>query len=431
MSTSTVLPHGASPVASRLGRGVIALALGLSAGGCEQAECANPDYTRAECRVLAQWERSAVDLAGGAHLEFVEPEDPEARVAHGLLREAGPTWAWARVAGAGPFRLRVDAERDQTLALELRNLPADAPLFVGPEGAMVELPPTPPTSPDASPSVTTRTLQLDLQAGQPQWVTSQRPCPTRYRLAFLGDIQTNPTQFERIVTALRDEAVSSEAAGAPLLALSLAGDLTENSWPEQFDRIDGILARSPVPVQVAPGNHDVYRRQLPEFTEHYGPGSYVSSVCGTRMVMLDTGSAQLAASIEARLPELFAKGEDAYLIITTHYPAYAALTGAGWSREDQAQHLLLEAAIAGADLLVAGHYHGVLDFEVRAADVRLREVIVGSGGASQGLGRPRYGYLRVEVSPEGLETCFVEVPPPGAGPELNPDPSSTLPLCDD
>ena len=147
--------------------------------------------------------------------------------------------------------------------------------------------------------------------------------------------------------------------------------------------------------------------------------------------MLDTGSGAIARSVEARLPELFDRGDARHLVIAMHHPPYAGLTGAGWSREDRAQRLLAEAAIAQADLIVAGHAHSLRDFpKVAVGDAELRQVIVGTAGAYQGIGEPRFGYLRVTFGASEPQTCFVEVPPPGFSGPTEQGLSGRLPYCE-
>ncbi|MCA9709046.1 MAG: hypothetical protein KDK70_24590, partial [Myxococcales bacterium] len=99
---------------------------------------------------------------------------------------------------------------------------------------------------------------------------------------------------------------------------------------------------------------------------------------------------------------------------------------------DQAAALLVELARERADLVVAGHHHALREFaDVPVGDVRLREVVVGTGGAYQGVGIPRYGYLRLTFDDAAgtLEPCFVEVPPAGYAEPPN-EPVGSLPYCD-
>ena len=50
---------------------VLLAALGLC--GCESPECANNDFSRAECRVLAEWDLAHLALRAGEELRFIDP----------------------------------------------------------------------------------------------------------------------------------------------------------------------------------------------------------------------------------------------------------------------------------------------------------------------------------------------------------------------
>lgn len=394
--------------------------------GCAQPECAQPDYSQPECRVIAENEVARIRASGGFEVRFQQPgiTNTASWDARGLLAEADGVLR-ARVGGPGRFALSVEAEADASdiLDLQLANVDPDAAISVAVGGAEIPVPP-------AAEGGLTRSVRLSVPDRQPVWIRGTRNCPDTFRLAFVSDIQTNPSQFVRIVEALGEERAGAEALGEPLVALVLPGDLTESSRDDEFDLIRDVLDDAPVPVVVTPGNHDIYRPSHPHFNRRFGAGNHVVEVCDLRLVMLDTGSGSIARSVEARLPELFRRGDANHLIIAMHHPPYAGLTGSGWSQEDRAQRLLVEAAIAGVDLIVAGHNHSLRDFaSIPVGDQHLREIVVGTGGASQGLGAPRYGYLRVTVSPQGLQTCFVEVPGPGYAGPTAAGLSQQLPYC--
>ena len=81
--------------------------------------------------------------------------------------------------------------------------------------------------------------------------------------------------------------------------------------------------------------------------------------------------------------------------------------------------------------VVAGHIHALRDYtEVRIGDATLRQIVVGTAGAKQGAGAPRYGYVRLRFD-GGVEPCFVEVPPPGWADSPNRPLSDELPNCTD
>lgn len=400
---------------------------GMLPSGCAQPECSSPDYGNPECRVLAENEAARLSLADGLEIRFQDPEatSTESWDARGLLELQDENRVRARVAGAGAFAISIEPVPGglQRLELLLDNVDPAAEVSVGRVGNET---PVPALAPGLQ-----RSVLIDLSAGEPVWVRGRRTCPERYRLALTADIQTNPDQFRKIVERLQLEARDAAAAGEPLVALVLAGDLTEASRDDEFESVQEILQQSPVPVAVTAGNHDIFRDLRPHFNDRFGPGNHAFTVCDTQVVLLDTGSGEIAWSVQARLPELLARDEARHLVLGMHHPPHPGLTGSGWTSEDRAQMLLAEAALADVDLLVAGHNHSLRHFEdIDIAGRSLRQIIVGTAGAYQGLGVPRYGYLRLSADPQGLSTCFVEVPPAGFEDPPN-DPIDGVPYCQD
>ena len=406
----------------------IAAFASMSAMTCAQPECVAPDYRDPECRVIAENEYARLDAAIGAELRFIDPRGRSARdwEALGLLEEPIAGEIRARVATLGDFEIGIRGHNDRALVfeLELDNVDPAAVLSLGPAGAGVDL-----VSP--SESLLRRRVSVEIAAGEELRLRGRRSCPQRFQLALVGDIQTNPLHFERILERLREDSEVAAAAGEPILGLVLVGDLTEWSYDDEFTRIRSLLGNSPVPVAVTPGNHDILRPSVSIYNNAFGPGSYAYEVCGARVVMLDSGAASLARSVEGRLPELIERDGADFLIAATHYPPYSGLTGDGWSREDQPQILLAELALAQADLVVSGHVHALRDEpRVHIGSHDIRQLIVGTGGANQGLGVARFGYVRLGLQAgEEVQACFVEVPPLGyAGPVHQP--LATLSYCD-
>ncbi|MCX4245093.1 metallophosphoesterase family protein [Paraliomyxa miuraensis] len=408
---------------------VLALMLAVpGTSGCVQPHCTSPLYSEAECRVIAENQRARLRTSVGVELRFQDPEatDDSTWDARGLLEELPDGSVRARVAGAGRFSLsmRAPEDHDVVFPLTVTNVDPEAVLGIGIRGLELQQPLDPSNG-------STRTIDVTLAEGQVQWLVGERPCPSRYRLAVTADIQTNPTQFERIIDRLQEESQHSAGIDEPLVGLLIAGDLTEASRDEELDTILELLARVPFPVAVTAGNHDIYRPNRPYYNLSFGPGNHAFDVCGVHVALLDTGSGALARSVQARLPELLHRGDSRFLVVGMHHPPYPGSTGAGWSQEDRAQALLAELAREEADLVVAGHNHALHDFsDVPVGDVTLREIIVGTGGAYQGAGVPRYGYLRLTFDDDAgtMETCFVEVPPVGYAEPPN-DPPNGLPYC--
>ncbi len=390
---------------------------------CLRAECEEPDYTQPECRVVVENELARLRTAGGQEVRFQAPgtNDADTWDARGLLTQEDGL-VRARVAGPGDFAISVrplDAENPGELNLRLDN--------VSP-GVNVRRESLAGTTDLGSAVGTQFQAAVGFAPGEEEvWLRGELACPERYRVAILADIQTNPFQFERVVERLQEEAATSAELGAPLMALVVLGDLTELSSDEEFHAVEKLFERVPVPVAVTPGNHDVFSGSRAIFNRTFGPGNHTFRICNSKFVLLDTGNGALAPSVEGRLHELLQSTATEHLFVGTHYPAYPGLTGNGWSREDQAQHLLLEAASEQADLLLAGHVHALLDFpKIDVAGETLREIIVGTAGAHQGASLARYGYLRLTID-DGVTPCFVEVPAPGTG-GTNP-PLGSLPNC--
>lgn len=403
-------------------------ALVTAVPACVQPQCTSPIYSDAECRVIAENQHARLRTSQGVELRFQEPQaqSDASWDARGLVQELPDGSLQARVAGPGRFAMsmRAPEDVDVTLRLLLTNVDPAATIGVGIAG--LEL--LQPTDPAGG---TTRELEVPLAAGQIQWIRGRRDCGPRYRLTVLGDVQTNPTQFERILDRLHDESVAAEQAGEPVVGLVIVGDLTESSRDDEFEAIREILARAPFPVAVTAGNHDIYRPTRPYYNLTFGPGNHAFDVCGVHVALLDTGSGAIARSVQARLPELLDRGDSQFLVVGMHHPPYPGLTGSGWSSDDRAAALLAEAAREEADLVVAGHNHALHEFaEIPVGDTSVREIIVGTGGAFQGVGVPRYGYLRLVFDDEAdtMDACFVEVPPSGYA-EPQSEPLAHLPYC--
>lgn len=399
-------------------RHVLAAILFAAPAGCAAPECADRDYRDAECRVLAENELAALDL-GELAARFVEPgaADDGGWIAAGVLTRAAPDELRARVAAPGRFGLRLSGAGP--LALVLDNVDPQAEVLARVGGVDTPIPPG---------AGLRRRAAIDLSPGTDVEILGARACPDRFRLAVVGDIQENRAQLERILARLGDERAAAEAAGEALVGLLLLGDISQHGRAEELAAARDLLGLGPVPVVVGVGNHDVSDASAPQFNRAFGPGNLAFSICSLRVAQLDSGDAALAPSIEARLPDLLDRGDARFHLVATHYPPYAGRTGGGWASERQAERLLVEAAIQGSDAVLAGHVHDILSFPaIPVGDRRVREYIVGTGGADQGAGLPRYGYLRLRFAGR-MEACFVEVPPAGAGGPLQAPPDG-VPAC--
>lgn len=376
----------------------------LSLLSCTRTECSRPEYDRPECRVQAENELARGLSPQGVEVRFqaLAAQDAGSWEALGRVENLATGELYARVGTLGDFRLSLETQQMVEMVLVLDNVDPRIPAMDG-QVSQVGL---------------RRELELVLMPGV-TWVEGRLPdevCSGAFRIAAVGDIQTNPLQFRRIVEELQEEAARSEAAGAPLLGVVLLGDVSEYSLVEELEEVLDMLAGSPVPAAVIPGNHDVYNSRDAVFNRVVGPGNLAFDVCDAHLVLLDTGSGRLAPSIEGRLPQLI-EHEQRFLVAGVHHPPIPGWTGAGWGDEVGASTLLAELAAARGDLLVAGHVHQRLEFE----DGPVPEVIVGTAGADQVEVEPDYGFLRMNFQ-ESLSWCFVPVPAAGGAGVSRPPP---------
>lgn len=385
---------------------------------CEQPECARPAYHRAECRVQAENVLARLQTSEGVELRFQDARgsrvdsgssdswSADSWSTTGMLRNQQDGPVIARIATLGNFRLSIQTEQSTTLSLVLDNVD----------------PRIPPLEGEVSSSGLRRELKLDLEPGV-SWVVGELPdslCSGAFRLAAAGDIQTNPLQFRQIIDSLHTETSQALAAGEPLLGLVLLGDISEHSEPDELTQVLELLASSPVPVAVIPGNHDVYASSDAVFNRLVGPGNLSFDLCSARVALFDTGSGSLAPSIEGRLPEIF-DGQQPHLIAGVHHPPMPGNTSGGWSDELSAATLLAEFTQAGGELILAGHVHERLEM----LDGPVPQVVVGTLGADQVEVDPDYGYLRVSVQ-EQLSWCFVPVSASGSPGASRPPPEDCL-----
>ena len=402
----------------------VTLCMATALVNCTETECATPDYSRAECRVLAENEFARLRTSSGVEVRFQTAAATDASAswsAEGIVRERGQLIT-ARVAHMGDFAisLRDTSGQAQSLELELTNLhPA---VVIADDAHVVEL----------SRSGAKRRLAVTVPAGGTTWVRASltAACTPTIRLLAMADVQTNPTQFIRIIERLQTEQLLAAQAGELLLGAVFAGDLTESSSEDEFRVFAEMLETTSVPFALTPGNHDVFASDQPFYNQNFGPGNYAFDVCNLRVAMLDSGSGSVADSVIGRLPELFARGDAEHLLAVMHHPPYAEITAGGWSREDLAAIVLGEFVEQGGELVVAGHAHMLREFrDVPIAGGRVREIITGTAGAVQGAGQPLFGYVRLTITGDAdISACFVEVPPPGAPAHRNT--TTTIPQCD-
>ena len=408
---------------------------GLLSACAPTVECVHGDFLRAECRVQAENEFAHFQSSDGVEIRFQEAESTEHAGWESLgLIENGFGGLRLRPAGLGDFAISFDAVDLglDSIEITLDNVAFDMVLTreVGPNITVI-------SDPNTTPATSLRRqVSLQLDNSDLTWLRAKRPaCPTRYRLAAMGDIQTNPLQFRRILDHMKQ---AESEADTPLLGLILLGDLSESSDENEMRWIDELMRGSKVPVSVTTGNHDVYASDMGLFNRIFGPGNYNYSVCGATVALFDTGNAGLADSVRGRMGELLQHkqhedgSQDQYLLAAMHYPMHVGHTAGGWTEDLHRFELSVEAVRKGLDLALAGHVHYWHHFpDVPVGDGSFNQVISGTAGGHQGDGGPQqFGYTRINIDTSAngtLDYCFVQVAEPG---NVNPTKLDSIPYCE-
>jgi 3',5'-cyclic AMP phosphodiesterase CpdA len=242
-----------------------------------------------------------------------------------------------------------------------------------------------------------------------------------------GDAEGTWKVFHRTEERLR----AAVAASADVDALVLAGDLTKDGAPGEFETVEGILGDAPVPVVAVPGNHDVPKTfddhdtpPVTAFAESFAPDGlpFVRRVGGVDLVGLDSATlpdGSLAASHDGAVSSEQLSwvretvSPDVPTVAVFHHPAMDVREHV--PRFSTSDHLVLRNASAvraaladaGVDLAVSGHVHW-------PAASRLDGVTHLTAPAACSFPQAA---LRVDVGPTGTDVRLVSLADAGAAEE--------------
>lgn len=171
--------------------------------------------------------------------------------------------------------------------------------------------------------------------------------------AVLGDTGDNPTFDEALRLAVHE--------GMDFLVH--VGDLIYDD--EQMPAITGILARAPVPVYVARGNHDYRNARRIAYMRDLAPPYYAFHMSGATWVVLDNADDYLPwawrHSTQYRWwRDGLGEARDGPLFVVMHKPPFdrrKPTKGAGMNDPAFAGQLVSDIARAGVDAVFTGHVH--------------------------------------------------------------------------
>ncbi len=160
-------------------------------------------------------------------------------------------------------------------------------------------------------------------------------------LTFIAASDSHASFVQYFWRDLGDAALAAvERERAPAF-FTILGDITQNTFPAQFDYVDDMLKGLGVPVVPVPGNHDWYDGGK-AYRDHHGPDNYSFDLGGVHfvvwnMALRDLDAAQFfAADLKQVAPEMT-------VVAMTHGPPSFLLA-------EQLRAL-------GVDYVLSGHTH--------------------------------------------------------------------------
>jgi 3',5'-cyclic AMP phosphodiesterase CpdA len=221
-------------------------------------------------------------------------------------------------------------------------------------------------------------LALWLAAPLVLWAAAPAPAPHYpVRIALLSDVHlnrgTNQVLFrEHLGRAM--EAVN--AAGVDLVLI--AGDLTEDGTPEEYDEFRRCIQGFHVPAWSVPGNHDVGNKPVAALNQRanslrvaryelkLGPSWFVREHAGVRVIGLNSQLLGSRLSGERKqwkmLEQALAKPADKPTILLCHLPLFLKQPdepgGDYWNVEPGPRERLLSLLkLGGVSTVLSGHLH--------------------------------------------------------------------------
>ncbi len=158
---------------------------------------------------------------------------------------------------------------------------------------------------------------------------------------------------------------------APIAALLVTGDITDDGAPESYALFREIIAPLDLPILAIPGNHDVRESMRAAFDDtglmpKTGPLNWISDLPGLRIIGLDTlvegeGGGTLGKASLEFLADALEMAPDFPILVALHHPPFSCGIGfmdtIGLSGTDKLAEVLRRSS---RDIrLVCGHIHHV------------------------------------------------------------------------
>ena len=197
------------------------------------------------------------------------------------------------------------------------------------------------------------------------------------RIALLSDIHINRGTNQALYQRHFDRAINAVNAAGVALVL-VAGDLTEDGTPEQYEDFRGQLKKIQAPVWYVPGNHDVGNKVLPtasspansfriaRYELKLGPSWFVREHAGVRVIGVNSllfGSKLPRERKQwEQLEQALAQPAKQPTLLLSHFPLFVKSPGepggAYWNLEPVPRMRLLSLLkLGGVSTVLSGHLH--------------------------------------------------------------------------
>jgi len=223
--------------------------------------------------------------------------------------------------------------------------------------------------------------------------------PNNFSFAFVGDTHIGSGggfQLPSVVSR-------SKADGDSFLLLG--GDMTDTGDDGQYKTFLAVLNSNSFPFYPCIGNHDIFFGHWSTYKAYIGRSIYSFNAGIVHIAVLDTANGQIGEKQLQWLDSDLKASTKPFKIVVMHYPPYVGAIGSIFQLSSEEEAAIFKDMLNqdGANLMLAGHYHGYIDNTIG----RARFIV--SGGGNTILDSGNAHYLKITVSPSGLDVRKVNL----------------------
>jgi 3',5'-cyclic AMP phosphodiesterase CpdA len=220
-----------------------------------------------------------------------------------------------------------------------------------------------------------------------------------FNFIVLGDSRDNVDTYTRLLNRAKDF--------KPLFILN-TGDIVNEGEPSEYENYRKLIADYGIPILHIPGNHD-QRNGNAEYRKFVGEPNWYFDYGNYRFIGLDNAAGKFDDASIAFAKKTLTQTK--VCIVAFHKPpamepwtVHAMINDKSGGRGGEVMELIKKARVP---LVFLGHIHL---YDERDVD-GVKYIISAGGGAKlygkYGFGKPEYGFVLVQVRPEGISHRWV------------------------